>query len=714
MSGHELPCPTRTYPQRQRPSTLTSKNNRIKDGVLITEMNDDSLKVLRRGDNFTIANYGQLGIAYHQAENGAENAFFSSDGPLKTVAEIRSLQAGNMPNSPSAVPNVETTFSNRSNRSNHEREQNSCSNTTTDTKTCDQTRSNIDPVVANPVPTWRALQKKCTQAVESVKQIQRRLHGQLDPLTPDIRPILLDLEVQMVICESPLDILHEFYVSETEHASLSEIEELLKNSIEKLRVSKQQLQKLSQALQNITRDGRSKAFIIALLLGLSWRSDDDDCTKTCLEFHDQLQSVTQTLYEFQRNCSRLENIQSPQKREPLSEAEKEVLDRFATCRKVSAILYHQLRQVCPFHPEHRVYFNLKVNEMRHQRMPELHFDLAFEATNMYPSDATLIWFRAKSSLITLTADGVSEVHRKTMNRAKSRADPYRISKRAGGNMTRSNKPQTRSSPTPGITASMFSPGQLGFCLGDLRQQTGKLAVDLPDMMVAGNLTVGRNILCYPDKLSPDHHNPIRLSQWIEGGYNLSITPGENLSQDLMRVKIARLLCEAVLRFTPTLWPQHSLSSSHVLVLDPSARGNFEPHLSVRLEKTKHPETDPTRPPCSSPSQEIFLRLGIILLEIAYLRVIQGLRQNDAGEIDREDFSFNEVKNLCGTNLHEQFGRSEYAKAVEYCINFSGPETGIQSRELQEQFYQVVVVGLEKIEKRITKSLQWQERFKERI
>lgn len=93
-------------------------------------------------------------------------------------------------------------------------------------------------------------------------------------------------------------------------------------------------------------------------------------------------------------------------------------------------------------------------------------------------------------------------------------------------------------------------------LANLCQQIGDWASDLPDLpdlMDKGTFTAGQNRLYYPELLSDAHSHPVRLSRWIDEKRYIDVSSGSpipTITLNLMQIKAARLLCEAVLRFTP--------------------------------------------------------------------------------------------------------------------------------------------------------------------
>lgn len=431
-------------------------------------------------------------------------------------------------------------------------------------------------------------------------------------------------------------------------------------------------------------------------------------------FHQQVQNATEDFIQFQTTCSRLSSLQSSLQREELSEAEEQALQKFFICRKFSTLLYQQLRQACPEHPEHQVYFNLQVSETLDQPIPELSFHLAFETTKLSKDDPGLVWFRAQSTLFAFEAEDVYNANRRDRKKPKSILH-RRSFKNAGPANAKTKTPTFARLAVGDANASYLTEMQAplkvvgSICLANLRQHTRDWAADLPDLMDKGSFTVGQNRLYYPEVLPDVDSHPVRLSQWIDEKRYMDFSSKSIIELNLVQIKVARLLCEAVLRFTPRLWSQTSFSSDQLLIVDRTARGDLEPHLSVRLDKWSLSEPSPTRQRVSVPCGEILLRIGVILLEIAHLRLIKGLRVNVAGEIDRTDPSFSVVRNLCGDSLQRQFGRSDYAKAVDYCVDFSRSGMDILNRDFQEDFYQVVVVSLEKIERNLNMVVDMQKK-----
>ncbi|KAF2279094.1 uncharacterized protein EI97DRAFT_456495 [Westerdykella ornata] len=669
---------------------------------------------------------------YHP--QAAESRKMVSNGQIKTLTEMRSLQTQRPdavaipPSTPESVANPRYTAPPQSLAPVATFSPGSMSSTPayyTDT-------GDVEPSTASSFPSlsWHIYLNNCLQAAQSITKKHDFICKQLEPRSSELEIVITELKVQRTICQSQSEALRRLYTPRTALVDISQVEKLVKEAFNALQIVKKKYGGLSQLLLRVLGSitGSKKFKQSPKKNRKSYRSPKaangiEMKEQYVVSLYKKIASATPYLRYFRGICSSLSNVQLSQQRKTLSAAEEQAFHRFSICRKVSAHLHEQLRRACPHHPEHRVYFNLQVSETLDQSIPELSFYLAFETTKLTRNDPGLVWFKAQSTLFASEAEKTPSVLRSS--RSKSKSISYRgVVKNVGRSMAKRGFPISGSVPVENTRGSSCLGGEQACairvigstCLANLRQQTGHWAADLPDLMDKGTFTAGRNRLYYPEILYDAHSHPVSLSQWITEKRYVDVSSGSvvpTIILNLMRIKVARLLCEAVLRLTPTFWSQTTLNSEQLLIVDRISGGFLErvlePHLSVRLDKWSQSKYSLPAQQVSPRGSETLLRIGIILLEIAHLRLVQGLRENEADEIDRTDPSFNLVTKLCGISLQKQFGRLDYAKAVDYCLNPPSLGLDISDVDFHKEFYQVVIVRLEKIERNLELALERQRR-----
>ncbi|KAI1391583.1 uncharacterized protein F4822DRAFT_190414 [Hypoxylon trugodes] len=180
--------------------------------------------------------------------------------------------------------------------------------------------------------------------------------------------------------------------------------------------------------------------------------------------------------------------------------------------------------------------------------------------------------------------------------------------------------------------------------------------------------------------------------WINTGQSTDQRPQMQLSSFLKdyqtrgpRLRLARLISEAVLRLDPSLWQRGGLESENVIVIAPLKYGrvdSLQSHIQVSLERhnTEHNGNCQQR---QAQASTILSSLGLILLELAKAESI--LRPESEGCIvPLSDEEFNSVEHEMGIY---------YAVAVRFCLSYHPPDDNLYDVEVQRNFYERVVHGL---------------------
>jgi hypothetical protein len=157
-----------------------------------------------------------------------------------------------------------------------------------------------------------------------------------------------------------------------------------------------------------------------------------------------------------------------------------------------------------------------------------------------------------------------------------------------------------------------------------------------------------------------------------------------------KLKLARILALAVLRFQATPWLAKSWGSNDISFYSAAERPQHDasltsPYLSVRLSHDASSRiTHPDSPNASgiSPNPTLF-SLGVVLIELGYDAPLQALRhegdlKSGASDQFTDFFTATRLSKLVSKRLN-----SRYGKLVQKCLacNF-GVETELESPELQ--------------------------------
>ncbi|EWG38314.1 hypothetical protein FVEG_01569 [Fusarium verticillioides 7600] len=708
----------------QVPASLTSEANTVSDnGIFVNSMTDDSVNLHKRTQNITIASVGQVVInppspASQRSPNLAlfGSSFTSSTGSLETLDEIRSLQLKNgaalnepAPNSGRgdrqlAAPDLRQSFGSGSTKAN------------ADVSNRIRNTSETNSAQPNQSKRWLSHLRSCRERAGLAIQFQNAIYGQLIPYDRNIRPILFQLQSQMVICRAQHENIKQIDELEIELEEHVDVQRMLEKVSKNLFNATKELQDLDRAIRELFTTTKREKSLIRNLKALDFPMGGTQGERRTNRYGgllEHLQRIKPSFLQFQDLCTQLSDIQQLRQQEPLTKAEKEMMSRFEICQKATSLLYQQLCQVCYVHKEHQVYFNLRVNDDLKQTTPVLDFHLAFKAASHRHNSTNLIWFRATSTLMPLDVKDLKKLNHWTRESRSPRSRPNRgVSKRKARPTSRSTRQTTQRKPSSAPqrqTVHSNSRSTSALCLSNYGQGFGHWAADLADLPAMtdfDDLTLRQNRLNFPEM--PPRIDPVPLSQWIREGCHVQMP---DLTAEHMRIHVARVLCEALLRFTPKVWPQTPFSSENIMILDSINGGVWDPHFTLKLVGRNGSEQYLSASG-GTPSREILHQLGITLLELAHRKLVHGLRTNDAGEIDRGHSSYAQVTNLCGTSLKSVFGGTHFPRAVDYCIKYPSRGKDLLDSELRERFYKAVVVSLEKTEKSISRSLDNQRRFAE--
>ncbi|KAI1124868.1 hypothetical protein F5Y10DRAFT_248446 [Nemania abortiva] len=336
------------------------------------------------------------------------------------------------------------------------------------------------------------------------------------------------------------------------------------------------------------------------------------------------------------------------------------LQKFKDSRKASVTLYHQLSKVCDLHPNHDTYFNLETGRRGKQgrnnaQNNEIVFHIAVERKDEH-----------KGCLVLLEANSKVPV--------TPRESPDIVSDSLQGSGPRLVK-RTRSRSVLPDAAPAFSlmHGAM-FCIGKLPS-----GMDF-------EFRVGVNFMHHPDRhinINLAGREPVRLSEWITASA---------FRDRQSRVRLARLISEAVLKFDPRLWRETKLQTDKLMIIDPLKYSQIESHISVPLRRQSGPSTaslDDTgidrynKAEAAVPVGEVILNLGVTLLELANLEIIS----RPAPEYRRTNPET--WPKLEDGRLEREMGPN-YAGAVRYCFRNCDSKDNMYDWKMQVEFYKEVV------------------------
>lgn len=208
-----------------------------------------------------------------------------------------------------------------------------------------------------------------------------------------------------------------------------------------------------------------------------------------------------------------------------------------------------------------------------------------------------------------------------------------------------------------------------FCLQYHKQGTDDLAVALKHSDIC------EHELFYPDQA--------RLNRIRGNGQAISLKQlfeeRDQVRQlePLQKVRIAKLLAEAVLKFYSADWLSCEWDWNNVLIYE--IDGFLEPHLRFELRTPEFAGINPQTPSNPRYMGQVIAQLGALL---AYFAVGP----------NHECASYNAVKIHIGSTI--------YAEIMEACGNMSQVEDSLSEVDVQDRFYTKVVAKLDRLEEQL--------------
>ncbi|KAM5359538.1 hypothetical protein ACJZ2D_014394 [Fusarium nematophilum] len=404
---------------------------------------------------------------------------------------------------------------------------------------------------------------------------------------------------------------------------------------ELLQTLKRARQKLREACQLLRR--------LVLIRQTSKKVVPTDLTSRVHRCSDNIRAGVRLLKDFQalsQDCIK-ELWQTGQQLLNLDNEEAKDLDRLTACRNVSTVLCRQLSQLCDEHDEHYVYVNLeKIEPIQQNAKKRVRFHLAFERPDQNRDG--YVWIQAQS-IIHDNATGTPSFSRQTESTPSPHPSPNRYISVA----------ETTERPC--------------FCLASLEN----------GMNFKFKIGSSTHVQQRPPP-SGEGTSPTSLSEWIKERYQPQWT----------RIRMARLISEAVLRFDLALWDPASLMSKNIMLI---RYKTSEAQLSVclRLQRLGFGMSSPAVPRTNGARhiRTALFHLGVILLELACLE-----------EGAKEDIL---QRRKCGPDDLKDMG-DYYAAVVKYCVQRDDPDgdvdmDGSGADIYDEQYFYQHVIRLLKME-----------------
>lgn len=355
--------------------------------------------------------------------------------------------------------------------------------------------------------------------------------------------------------------------------------------------------------------------------------------------------LTQQFEEFSRECQKLQPAEHDDALEstPIPEDLK-------LAKKAAVMLCKALCQACPNKNHvHSVLFGLSTQELSSDDdtgSAGVEFNLAFES----PGEPET-WFVVQSTMKAQDSEGMDM----TEDFFDDPVDPVAHARPSFSSQLRGS-----SYPTAEPNAH--------FCLQYHKQGTSDLAAALKHSDIC------EHELFYPDQTRldsvRDNGQAIPLRQLLEESYSLQQL------EPLQKIRIARLLAEAVLKFHSADWLLCEWDWDDVLIY--KIDGSLEPHLRFELKSPgaagKSPQA--VRPPRSRPMGDVMSQLGTILGNIAV-----------GPTPERPTYAA----------VRDSFGSTIYAEIFKACVDMSRTKPDLSDVEVREEFYAKVVAKLDLLE-----------------
>lgn len=314
-------------------------------------------------------------------------------------------------------------------------------------------------------------------------------------------------------------------------------------------------------------------------------------------------------------------------------------------KAVAVMLCKALCQVCPNENHaHQVLFGISTQELSCDDSGDtgVEFNLAFECPNESET-----WFVVQSTMKGQDDEGMEVDDFDTSVRP---APHSRLS------FSHHLKDFSHASAEPNAR----------FCLQYYKQGTDDLAVALKHSDFC------KHEVFYPDrarlKIIQDSGEAIPLRQLLEK----ELYPMQQLEM-LQKVRLARMLAEAVLKFHSPDWLSCKWDWDNILIY--KIDGCLEPHLRFELRSPESAGKTLETAPRSKQMSYVLSQLGVLLGNIA---------------VGPNPVTYEKV--------HRSLGSTVYAEIIETCRDMSQNENGLGDQDMQERFYTKVVANLIALEK----------------
>ncbi|KAI0548873.1 hypothetical protein F4679DRAFT_548973 [Xylaria curta] len=359
---------------------------------------------------------------------------------------------------------------------------------------------------------------------------------------------------------------------------------------------------------------------------MSLNDEIERCIKTTTNIVDKLSS-------FREKFDCLSGMKRSHRPIPDHEA-VEKIERFKISRDYSLVLCQNLSEICHIHKAHDMYFNLDSEHDVYQKLEggtprEIEFRLAVQRTDM--PRYSPVWLKAKS-MISIPLGLESPVE-------DARLSPLQVGESL-------------------VKAKQFIKGAR-FCLGELHS-----GMDF-------RFQVGKFDIQHPDPRVRQECRPVTLSEWIE-----------TRSGTYPRIRLARLIAEAILKFDPVLWRWTDLDADSLLIIPPLEYEHIESHIGV---STNHQASRPKR----IRAGEIFVRLGVTFLELAYQERLPRPRSSNGVPDESCPILKKILKMASDEKLQDKMG-DKYADAVRFCLSWRTLKTDLCDHQVQMDLYQKVI------------------------
>lgn len=368
--------------------------------------------------------------------------------------------------------------------------------------------------------------------------------------------------------------------------------------------------------------------------------------------------------EFQKQCQKLEPP-DPYEQDDLSQ--DPIPKDLERASFAAIMLCKALCEACPNtkHQVHSILVGLDTQEL--DREPEsgdtaVKFNLAFES----PGGGPETWFVVKSTLKIQDDDQEMDMDEGSDSRSSSEPVLRPIAEHPISSARPSFSSQRKGSYTVTEPTTRF-------CLNYHKQATDDLAVALKHSDIC------EHRLFYPDEshryLIQDRTRAMSLRKLLEERH------ATRQLQAFEKVRLARLLAEAVLKFHSADWLSCKWDWDNILIYE--IQNELEPHLRFELKSPQFADKQPWGFSHPHHMGDVISQLGDLLGYIA-------VGPNRAGA------------NVC-EYIEERFSMT-YADIIQACMKLSKDGDDLSDEDMQERFYTKVVSRLNEMEDVLT---EWQ-------